>query len=83
MATAAIKASESYVERLRRDDTGVGQLSGELLIKVTSFFRDAAVFEFLANELIPGPVREHHLDRPIRIWIASRGRCVAGRRTPT
>src|SRR5271170_1696551 len=41
-----------------------------MLINVTGFFRDPPVFDFLAKEVIPGLVRDHPLDRPLRIWIA-------------
>jgi two-component system CheB/CheR fusion protein len=70
MATAGIKTAESYFARLCRDEAELEQLSREMLINVTSFFRDPTVFEFLSREIIPALVRDHPVDRPLRIWIA-------------
>jgi two-component system CheB/CheR fusion protein len=52
-------------EKAERDD-----LAKDLLINVTGFFRDRAVFETLANTVIPDLVKAHSSDQPIRIWIA-------------
>ena len=49
-----------------------------MLINVTGFFRDPPVFDFLAKDVIPGLVRDHPLDRPLRIWIAG---CSSGEET--
>ena len=49
-----------------------------MLINVTGFFRDPPVFDFLAKEVIPSLVRDHPLDRPLRIWIAG---CSSGEET--
>ncbi len=61
-----------YFALLRRDAGERDQLSRDLLINVTGFFRDAAVFDFLAKSVIPDIVRDHALDRPLRIWVAGR-----------
>ena len=78
MAMAAIKTVDSYLALLREDATELEQLSRDMLINVTGFFRDAPVFDFLAGEIIPGLVRDHPLDRPLRIWIAG---CSSGEET--
>ncbi|MGB9646851.1 MAG: CheR family methyltransferase, partial [Stellaceae bacterium] len=53
-------------------------LAKDLLINVTSFFRDSSAFEFLAKEVIPDLVHRHSLDRPLRIWVAG---CSTGEET--
>ena len=53
-------------------------LAKDLLINVTSFFRDPKAFEFLAEEVIPDLVRRHPPDRPLRIWVAG---CSSGEET--
>jgi two-component system CheB/CheR fusion protein len=78
MAMAGIKTAESYLVWLRRDEAELDQLSREMLINVTSFFRDPTVFEYLAREVIPGLVHDHPTDRPLRIWVAG---CSSGEET--
>jgi two-component system, chemotaxis family, CheB/CheR fusion protein len=70
MAIAAIEDADRYLEVLRRDSEELELLAKDLLISVTSFFRDAAAFELLAENFIPELVRKHGRDRPLRIWIA-------------
>jgi two-component system CheB/CheR fusion protein len=67
-----------YVELLRRDPSELGLLAKDLLINVTSFFRDPKVFDFLAANTIPELVRNHASDQPLRIWIAG---CSTGEET--
>src|SRR6185437_10199498 len=61
-----------------RDANERDQLSRDLLINVTGFFRDAAVFDFLTKSVIPDIVRDHALDRPLRLWVAG---CSSGEET--
>ena len=72
MALASIDRNDTdrYLELLRGDDKELELLAKDLLINVTSFFRDQKVFEHLAGSVIPELVREHTLDQPLRIWIA-------------
>src|SRR5690606_21648122 len=50
----------------------------DLLIHVTSFFRDPKVFDVLADKIIPDLIRRHSSDQPLRIWIAG---CSTGEET--
>ena len=59
-----------YLEILRGDAGELDILAKDLLINVTSFFRDPKVFDFLAEKIVPDLVRNQAPDRPIRIWIA-------------
>ena len=78
MAMAAIKTAREYLDLLLRDSNERDQLSRDLLINVTGFFRDAPVFDFLEKTVIPDLVRDHDLDRPLRIWVAG---CSSGEET--
>ncbi|WP_209427880.1 CheR family methyltransferase [Pararhodobacter sp. SW119] len=59
-----------YLELLRSDPEERAQLSSDLLIHVTSFFRDPLVFEHLSAKVIPDLLAELLADRPLRIWVA-------------
>ena len=78
MALAGVKTAAKYLDLLLRDANERDQLSRDLLINVTGFFRDAAVFDFLAKTVIPDLVRDHPLDRPLKIWVAG---CSSGEET--
>ena len=53
-------------------------LAKDLLINVTCFFRDPKVFDFLGEEVLPGLIRDHPADQPLRIWVAG---CSTGEET--
>src|SRR5271167_3399111 len=78
MALAGVKTAAEYFDLLRQDANERDQLSRDLLINVTGFFRDAVVFEFLGKSVIPDLLRDHPLDRPLRIWVAG---CSSGEET--
>ena len=58
------------MQLLRSDQAELNTLAKELLINVTSFFRDQHVFTLLADKIIPDLVSTHPQGQPIRIWIA-------------
>ncbi len=60
----------AYVARLENDTKELEALANDLLINVTGFFRDSAVFATLATKILPDLVRHHDENRPIRIWCA-------------
>jgi len=80
MAMVAIKSDETdrYREMLGSDAGELELLAKDLLINVTSFFRDPKVFDFLAEKIIPDLVRSHTPDHSLRIWIAG---CSTGEET--
>lgn len=59
-----------YLEFLRHNPAELDLLHEELLIGVTSFFRDPDVFEELSASGLPEIMRSHAHDGPIRIWVA-------------
>jgi len=78
MAMAGVKTADSYFAQLTRDERELDQLSREMLVNVTGFFRDPLVFESLAHDVIPALVHEHSLDEPLRLWSAG---CSSGEET--
>ena len=80
MAMTGIDAGDMalYLDMLRDDPEELALLANDLLINVTSFFRDAKVFDFLAEKTIPDMVAKHTPDLPLRIWIAG---CSTGEET--
>jgi two-component system CheB/CheR fusion protein len=67
-----------YLQKLRDDPKELDLLAKDLLINVTSFFRDPKVFDFLAEKVIPELVAGHASDQPLRVWIAG---CSSGEET--
>ena len=57
-----------YVDRLRGEPDEVTQLFRELLIGVTSFFRDSAAFDVLASDVIL-PLAKQRRGEPLRFWV--------------
>ncbi|SMQ64496.1 PAS domain S-box-containing protein [Altererythrobacter xiamenensis] len=57
-----------YVEHLRSDPQEMNQLVEDMLINVTSFFRDREFWEELAEEVIK-PLAENAQGKPIRVWV--------------
>jgi two-component system CheB/CheR fusion protein len=80
MAMAAIKSDDTdrYLKMLRNDAGELALLAKDLLINVTSFFRDPKVFDALAEKIIPDLIQCHTADQPLRIWIAG---CSTGEET--
>ncbi|MBW6401390.1 response regulator [Roseomonas sp. HJA6] len=72
MAMAAVKANapDAYLDLLRRDTDELDRLARDLLIHVTSFFRDPKTFDVLEKAALADLVRGQPTDRPLRVWIA-------------
>ncbi|MBK1731008.1 chemotaxis protein CheB [Thiococcus pfennigii] len=60
---------ESYAQLLDGDRAELATLHRELLIPVTSFFRDPESFEVLAEAAIEVLVKERQANQPLRIWV--------------
>jgi two-component system, chemotaxis family, CheB/CheR fusion protein len=78
MASTDIRDMGRYIEILNGDPNELNLLAKDLLINVTSFFRDQPVFDLLATKIIPDLVRSHAPDKPLRIWVAG---CSTGEET--
>ncbi|KAF0094845.1 MAG: two-component system chemotaxis family CheB/CheR fusion protein [Puniceicoccaceae bacterium 5H] len=59
---------EGYVQYLREEPEEVARLADDMLITVTNFFRDAAVFRYLEEEVLPGILAQKSNAENIRVW---------------
>lgn len=59
-----------YLEQLKSDTSEQDVLYQDLLIPVTTFFRDQKVFEILCSITIPEIVKNKKDGVPIRVWVA-------------
>lgn len=71
MAAIAFDERDKYLAYLASDAYELDLLAKDLLINVTSFFRDAKVFELLSETILPDLVAAQGADQPLRIWIAA------------
>jgi two-component system, chemotaxis family, CheB/CheR fusion protein len=70
MALYRLEEFDDYVRYLQENPTELQALYQEILINVTSFFRDAAAFEVLKQKVLPALLKGRAPDSPIRIWVA-------------
>ena len=75
MALYRLNSLEAYLEHLRNNSAEMGALCRDVLITVTSFFRDAETFEFLKTTIYPSLIEQKGVDAAIRIWVAG---CATG-----
>jgi two-component system CheB/CheR fusion protein len=61
---------KKYIALLEQDPQEAQALCQEILIGVTSFFRDPEAFEILRNEIIPRLFAGRDPEDPVRIWHA-------------
>ena len=66
---------EAYERFLNEHPDEVEALFRELLINVTSFFRDPEVFDFLKKSVLPVLLANRSESEPLRIWVAG---CATG-----
>ena len=71
MLHLGIKTPEEYVKVLLGKSKEVEELYNDLLINVTSFFRDADVFRYLKGTFLPKLLKQKEPDETLRIWVAA------------
>jgi two-component system CheB/CheR fusion protein len=69
MAIHGIAALERYADFLRQNIQEIELLFKELLIGVTSFFRDPAVWQQLANVTLPEVLAHRVAEKRLRAWV--------------
>ncbi|MBO0860257.1 MAG: PAS domain S-box protein [Chloracidobacterium sp.] len=60
---------DEYAKYLRDKPAEVENLYQDILINVTSFFRDPEAFEALKDKIFPRIVERRRPDEPVRIWV--------------
>ncbi|MEG4066457.1 CheR family methyltransferase [Microcoleus sp. Pol11C2] len=65
-----LESLDDYAQHLRHNSAEVTALYGEILIHVTSFFRDSEAFEKLKELVFPTITQNKSAETPIRIWVA-------------
>src|SRR5688572_8259533 len=69
MALHGQRSISEYADRLKSDASEVDALYHDLLINVTSFFRDPMMFEELKAGVFPQIVEKRSPIDPVRIWV--------------
>jgi two-component system, chemotaxis family, CheB/CheR fusion protein len=64
-----------YYDVMRDSPDEAQALLGDLLISVTTFFRDSTAFEIVASNIIPDFFRNRSLDEIVRVWVSG---CATG-----
>jgi two-component system, chemotaxis family, CheB/CheR fusion protein len=64
------KEPASYLNFLRENKGEQDALYQDLLIPVTSFFRDPKVFDNLCESVFPDIIKNKAIGEPIRVWVA-------------
>ena len=75
MSQHAIEDTEVYARYLKENPSEVQTLFKELLINVTSFFRDAEAFAALEKDILPQLCKDKPDDYLFRVWVAG---CATG-----
>jgi two-component system CheB/CheR fusion protein len=70
MALRRAQDGPAYLALLQGDPDEVSALYEDVLIHVTSFFRDPPVFEALASQILPAILKDKPDGAPVRIWVA-------------
>jgi two-component system CheB/CheR fusion protein len=69
LALHAYNSFQEYADLLQKDSDEVDALYRDLLINVTSFFRDPVLFEVLKASVFPEILKSKSPTTPIRIWV--------------
>jgi two-component system CheB/CheR fusion protein len=75
MQELELQTYDDYRDRLEVDQGEFALLFDTILINVTSFFRDAPAWDFLASEVLPALLAAKKPDERVRVWSAG---CASG-----
>ena len=69
MALNKLKSLDDYAHLLRENKNEVDALYQDLLITVTSFFREPLMYKALTDKILPALFKNRKSTDPVRIWI--------------
>jgi len=70
MALRRVQDEQAYLALLQGDPAEARALYADILIHVTSFFRDPALFAALESHILPAILKQKAEGTPLRIWVA-------------
>lgn len=70
MAILKLEKIADYQAYLKQNQAELDTLFQELLIPVTSFFRDPVIFEHVCTTILPELIKDKTSANPLRIWVA-------------
>jgi two-component system, chemotaxis family, CheB/CheR fusion protein len=70
MTHVGVDGHGAYLDYLQANPDEFGSLFNTILINVTSYFRDAAAWEYLQAEILPRIIEAKAPYEPIRVWSA-------------
>jgi len=75
MQSVGVDTYSDYLVYLETHPNEFAELFNTILINVTSFFRDPASWEFLAERILPDIAESRRADADIRVWVPG---CASG-----
>jgi two-component system, chemotaxis family, CheB/CheR fusion protein len=69
MVINKLESIGDYLKLLRKNDEELRALFDDMLISVTSFFREPETFQYLTNVVFPEITKNREPERSIRIWV--------------
>jgi two-component system CheB/CheR fusion protein len=71
MALTGCTTPDDYFAHLQSSTDESDRLRADLLISVTSFFRDRKAWEVLSNSALPALIESVPANMPLRVWVAA------------
>ncbi|KAA9042241.1 PAS domain S-box protein [Ginsengibacter hankyongi] len=70
MAILKLEKIADYQAYLKKNKAELDILFQDMLIPVTSFFRDPVIFDHVCKTVLPQLIKDKSLGNPLRIWVA-------------
>ena len=69
MAIHRLESPDKYVKYLKNNREELDLLFNDILIHVTSFFREPATFTAITTNVLPAILKNRSQDDPVRVWV--------------